>query len=122
MPPSGYSSREAGSIVEFLRCCSKALRAEAIRERLAPTDALMREIGDIRGLLDSTSENKAVQAVLQLTGEFYERVARVTPANFDDYDRTVAKMLAEIQGEILAVHVPPELHKRVTELRQLEKA
>ncbi len=120
MPPSGYSGRQAASIVEFLRSCSAALKAEAERDKLSLLAGLKREIEDIQALIKQGTETAVAVDVLRLTGDFYGRVARTNPSSTPEYDEAVCGVLDQIGEEIRAIHVPPGLAEKMLRREELE--
>ncbi len=106
MPPSGYSTAQAESVVDFLRSCSQALRAEGVSFGRSPATALAAECDNIRVILRQSDTADIGTAVLALTLRFYDAVAADGPQDWAAFTGSVERALDQTRAAIAAIHVP----------------
>jgi len=113
MPPSGYSTEQTGSLAVFLRSCASALLQEATVERISVRSKIATEIADIDAYVaDNHALPPATRSALELTRSFYEEVHSLAPESPESFLRAVELVLRKISGDILSVHITPELKRR----------
>lgn len=107
MPPSGYSSEQSASIVDFLKSCSRALEREGKQKQLSPTDALQAECKNIRLILESDELSTPIaRLALDMTLNLYVRLHQSSPRDYEDLSEATDRLLQEVSVSILAIHVP----------------
>ena len=105
MPPSGYNTTEAKSIVSFLNSISKSLIKEGKEKKLSPNNALQSECDNINIILKNQCSSYQ-SVVLTLTRDFYNISLSSDPKTYADLRSTMKKELKLVESEILSIHVP----------------
>ncbi len=106
MPPSGYTSEQADSIINFLVSCSKALEKEAVGNGLSLTDALRKEVENINQIIASNEFGDVSNIILELTKWFYNEIINKAHKSFEEYSRYVEELAVNAKKDILHIHVP----------------
>ena len=107
MPPSGYSVQQSGYLAAFLKSCAEALEQEAVQFSQSLVKRLQVEVLDIDRFLTEGGVSAAQRPVLELTKNFYERVAKWKPQTREAYWMAVENVLHEMRQSILAIHIEP---------------
>lgn len=105
MPPSGYTTGQAGSVIAFLSSCAAALEQEARSLGRTPIAALRREIANIQSALGDDINTSVSRDVLQLTATFYSSILDMAPSDFKTYSICTMDALKQVEAGILSIHV-----------------
>ena len=105
MPPSGYNSTEAKSIMTFLASISESLIKEGKEKGISPSEALKDECENIFKI-ESSQCSPYQSVILALTRHFYKIALLANPKSYEDLRLLMKKELATVESEILGIHVP----------------
>jgi len=98
---------QSNLVVEFLRSCSRALRAECKENGETIVEGLERELGDIeRGLSRAGDliDLKIQFPLLQLTQSFYQALSECDLRE-DSFEEAVESVLVHFRERILAINL-----------------
>jgi predicted nucleic acid-binding Zn ribbon protein len=105
MPPSGYTTKQAQCVADFLRSCAEALEHEAKQRRVPLTSAIDGELRSISNHLKNASVTPNQKSVLHLTEVFYRSLREKAPSDSTAFANAVHAALDDVRGDILAIKV-----------------
>jgi len=108
MPPSGYKKEQSDSVIRFLSSVSDDLKTEGTEKGMTPREALDNEISNIDTIVKSDiAPNESIAAAtLDLTRNFYLKILKENPGDWDQYVEIRDKLVVDARKEILDIHVP----------------
>jgi hypothetical protein len=103
MPPSGYNTKQAQHVQNFLVSCGESLMSETLELGLNPTQGLEREIANISILLSSPDFSPVELALFELNLQFYRKLLLSNPYSLEELQDNCNKIAQEFLCDLIDI-------------------